>query len=54
MWSRRLGTKRRWLREARNLYEYDSISLTAGEDYVMFLHGRSGPDGYPSRVRDTL
>ena len=35
-------------------YEYDSISLTAGEDYVMFLHGRSRPDGYPAQYGDII
>jgi len=35
-------------------YTYDTIDLTANQDYVLFLDARSKPDGYPPQYGNTL
>ena len=35
-------------------YTYHVLDLTADEDYVLFLDGRSKQEGYPSQYGDTL
>ncbi len=35
-------------------HTYDTIDLTANQDYVLFLDGRAKQEGYPSQYGDTL
>ena len=49
-----VGHKTPWSAGGSKSYTYGLPDLTADEDYVLFLEGRSKQEGYPSQYGDTL